>query len=269
MLHSIGLQPQAPETGDRIINVAAISDLHLRDRAPEAPIAALDGLSTRADLLIVAGDITENGRVGEAAVAGSLLGHLGLPVVAVLGNHDLRGLRRRAFRAELERHGITVLDGESVVIDLANGRQIGIAGVAGSGGGFWTDRHASAPHGRAFRAVAVRVRREAQHLDAALAQLVVPVKVVVTHFAPTATTLGSEPPAKWWMLGNAELGRVIDKHQVDLVIHGHAHLGAPTGQTAGGTPVRNAALPVNGGVIVIPLPWTPRDDHQAEAGEAP
>ncbi|MBA3414680.1 MAG: metallophosphoesterase [Chloroflexia bacterium] len=235
------------------VRLAAIGDLHLRDREPSEVPALLEGLAARADLLVVAGDLTENGRVAEATVAGQLLGGIGLPVVAVLGNHDLRGVRRRAFRQAIESEGVRVLDGDSVVIELASGQRIGIAGVAGSGGGFWREEHAVAPYGRAFRAVAVKVRREAERLDAAICALDAPVKVVVTHFAPTATTLGTEPAAKWWMLGNAELGKVIDRHRIDLVVHGHAHLGSPHGRTAGGTPVHNAALPVNGGVVVIRL----------------
>jgi len=252
MLLHAGQQRIVQPVAEPMVRLAAIGDLHIRDHAGRDIDDLLDGLASRADLLVVAGDITESGRVIEAEVAGEVLGRSGLPVVAVLGNHDRRGLRRRAFRQALEQAGVRVLDGESVVVDRG-GALVGIAGVSGCGGGFWRDEHAAAPHGRAFRAVAVKVRREAERLDIALRELHVPLKVVVTHFAPTAATLGAEPPAKWWMLGNAELGRVIDRHNVDLVVHGHAHLGSPYGVTAGGTPVRNAALPVNGRVVVIPL----------------
>ena len=74
--------------------------------------------------------------------------------------------------------------------------------------------------------------------------------VVVTHFAPTTSTLGAEPIVKYPLLGNIELAKVIDRHDVDLVIHGHAHLGNTYGATAGGTPVRNVANKVTGGPIV-------------------
>jgi hypothetical protein len=50
------------------------------------------------------------------------------------------------------------------------------------------------------------------------------------------------------MLGNCELGVVLDRYAPDLVIHGHAHLGTLMGQTPGGVPVRNVALPVVGKV---------------------
>ena len=34
--------------------------------------------------------------------------------------------------------------------------------------------------------------------------------IVNMHYAPTTTTLGHEPMAKHWMLGNSILGRVVD-----------------------------------------------------------
>jgi hypothetical protein len=68
------------------------------------------------------------------------------------------------------------------------------------------------------------------------------------HYSPTVSTLGDEPLIKYWMLGNSLLGKVIDEHdqQVDLVLHGHAHLGNHAGQTPGGIPVRNVAAHVTG-----------------------
>lgn len=236
-----------------VVRVAAIGDLHLRSRAPfDANLLA--DLGGRADLLVVAGDITDNGLIGEAEAAAGTLGELGIPVVAVLGNHDRRGLRRRGVRQSLERAGVAVLEGEATEIETASGARVGIAGVSGSGGGFWTPEDEQLPRMRAFRTVAVRLRREAERLDRALASLDTPVKIAVTHFAPTPATLGSEPPLKWWMLGNSELGRVIDAHGVDLVIHGHAHLGSPAGAMPGGAPVHNVALPVTGRVLVLDVP---------------
>jgi Icc-related predicted phosphoesterase len=74
------------------------------------------------------------------------------------------------------------------------------------------------------------------------------VRIAALHFAPTTTTLGREPLTKYWMLGNCELGIVLDRRPPDLVIHGHAHLGTLRGRTPGGVPVRNVALPVVGRV---------------------
>lgn len=232
------------------VRVAAIGDLHIRARTEPAMREAVAALKGAVDALVVAGDITEGGRLIEAAHAAELFGQASVPVVAVLGNHDLRCLRRAAFRRALQRSGAIVLDGESVVITAADGTRIGFAGVGGCGGGFWPVEGPTDIQNRALKALALRTKREAAGLDRALGELDADVTIAVTHFAPTATTLGREPTAKYWMLGNCELGRVIDRHAVDLVLHGHAHLGNAVGSTIGGTPVRNVARAVTGGLVV-------------------
>jgi hypothetical protein len=69
------------------------------------------------------------------------------------------------------------------------------------------------------------------------------------------------------MLGNCELGVVLDRCVPDLVIHGHAHLGTLRGLTPGGVPVRNVALPVVKKVHLetleferaVSVRWVPRE----------
>jgi Icc-related predicted phosphoesterase len=245
--------PPPAKPGSNLVvqaRVAAIGDLHIR--GPEDPNAfpGLVGIGDHADLLIVAGDLTDNGRLLEAEAVGELLASTRLPVVAVLGNHDLRSLRRVAFRRALERHGIEVLEGTDTRIRLPNGAWVGVAGTTGCGGGFWPMEGPDAIHTRTLKRLAVRAKRESAALDQALIALDSDFGIAVTHFAPTASTLGKEPLAKYWMLGNCELGIVLDRRMPDLVIHGHAHLGRPRGRTLGGIPVRNVALPVIGSVHI-------------------
>jgi Icc-related predicted phosphoesterase len=233
-----------------LARLAAIGDLHLKTRIPPALQRELAELPGRVDALVIAGDITNGGRLVEAELAADLFRSLPLPIIAVLGNHDLRCLRRSAFRRILEGAGVTVLEGEAAVVETRRGARLGFAGASGCGGGFWPVEGPDAFHSRAFKALALRTRREASRLDAALTNLHSDLTVAVTHFAPSITTLGNEPLAKYWMLGNCELGRIIDRHAVDLVLHGHAHLGNAFGYTAGGTPIRNVASQVTGGVAV-------------------
>lgn len=232
-----------------MLQIVATGDLHIRADDPGAAAHRLRSGSHNADLLLIAGDITESGRIIEARRASALLAGIDVPILAVMGNHDLRSVRRYAFRTTLTEAGITLLDGESVVYTAANGLRVGFAGVAGCGGGFWPAEMPDALYARAWNALAVRQRREAAKLDHALRQLEADVRIVLMHFAPTPTTLGNEPGAKYWMLGNGELGRVIDMHNVDLVLHGHAHLGNRYGRTPGGVEVRNVAFPVNNDVV--------------------
>lgn len=235
-----------------MIRIAAIGDLHIRTTVPDGMVRHVADLDRRADLLVIAGDITNHGTLLQAELAAELFRRLRLPIVAVLGNHDRRTLRRIAFCKALASGGVTVLDGTSRVFEL-NGQRVGIAGVGGSGGGFWPDEGPDTLSRKACQRLAVRARREAARLDHALRELEADATVVVTHFAPTISTLGREPVAKYPLLGNIELSRVIDQHDVDLVLHGHAHLGNPLGRTPGGTLVRNVAIDVTGGVIIHEL----------------
>ncbi len=230
-----------------MIRIAAIGDLHIRTTIPDKIVRHVSDLNGRADLLIVAGDITNHGTLLQAELAAELFRKVHMPIVAVLGNHDRRTMRKAAYCRALATGGIMVLDGTSRVIDI-NGQRVGIAGVGGSGGGFWPDEGPDTLSRKVSQALAVRARREAARLDSALDGLDADTKVVVTHFAPTTSTLGREPIVKYPLLGNIELSRVIDRHDVDLVLHGHAHLGNPVGRTPGGTLVRNVAVDVAGGV---------------------
>ena len=236
-------------TSELTVRLVATGDLHIRagDQGLVAP--GLREQTRDADALLIAGDITEHGRITEAERACALLSEIEIPILAVLGNHDLRSIRRLAFQQVLTRTGMMLLDGASAILTAERGLRVGFVGIPGCGGGFWP---ADAPDGipaRAWKTVAIRQRREAAKLDAALAAMEADVRIVLMHFAPTVSTMGNEPEAKYWMLGNGELGRIIDHHGVDLVLHGHAHLGSRAGRTAGGIPVRNVAFPVNNDVV--------------------
>ena len=234
------------------VRIAAIGDLHIRTTIEPAYVRQLIGIEERADLLIVPGDITNGGRIQEVELAAELFSRIPIPIVGVMGNHDRRTLRRRAFLSILEQAGVRMLDG-----DVWEYRGLGIAGVSGSGGGFWPDEPEDPVSNRAWQALAVRARREATRLDEALARLSTTRRLALLHFAPTTATLIGEPPLKYWLLGNSALGHVVEKHQVDLVLHGHSHIGSPFGLTPGGVPVFNVAAGVTGGVTIHTIPLDP------------
>lgn len=231
------------------LRIAAIGDLHIRTTVPTELVRQAMSLESLADILVIAGDITNGGRIQEVEIACDLLRRIQIPMLTVLGNHDRRTTRRRHFISLLENSGVRVLDPGTVEIG-----GVGFAGVGGSGGGFWPEEAVTTPANRAVQAMAVRARREALRLDRALSSLDTPVKIAVLHFAPTISTLTGEPPAKYPLLGNSALGRIVDKHQVHLVLHGHAHLGSPEGTTPGGVPVRNVASDIHGGFSFHTVP---------------
>ena len=258
-------QPATRAARHLAVRVAAIGDLHMKADGTSLS-APLPDLGQGADLLLVAGDMTDAGRIVEAEAAAEFLAAVSVPVITVLGNHDLRTVRRAAFRRVFERQGITVLDGSTRHMTTAAGVKIGVAGITGSGGGFWPIEGPDAIHARTLKRLALRSRREAQALDDSLSSLDADVTIALMHFSPTVSTLGREPIAKYWMLGNCELGLVLDRHRPDLVIHGHAHLGNLAGHTVGGVPVRNVAVSITSGVYVETVSSREREPVPASAG---
>jgi Icc-related predicted phosphoesterase len=233
--------------------IAAIGDLHIWGRVPKRLYAEFETLQDRADVLVITGDITNNGMLVQAELAAGLLKRARIPMVAVMGNHDRRALMRMPRYIDiLERAGVTFLSGSTFVLNGPHG-SLGFAGVSGSGGGFWPIEGPDTLPRRAMQRLAVRARSEAERLELALGSLTTDFKVVITHVSPTLTTLRGEPLFKFWLLGNCEFGQVIDRHKVDLVYHGHAHLGNLFGQTRGGTPVFNVAHDVSRGIVMHEL----------------
>ena len=96
----------------------------------------------------------------------------------------------------------------------------------------------------AVKAFVQEAVNEALKLEAALAQLDTPKKVVLVHYAPIAATTEGELPEIRPFLGTTRLAACCDSFGALAVFHGHAHHGAPEGRTPSGIPVYNVAMPV-------------------------
>src|SRR5207248_10340582 len=118
-----------------VIRIAAVGDLHYGAGSHDILRPSLQHLPDRADLLLLAGDLTRCGGTEEVRVLADDLRGLPIPMVAVLGNHDYHADREDEVRRVLEDVGVTVLEGEAVTLDI-DGARIGIAGTKGFGGGF-------------------------------------------------------------------------------------------------------------------------------------
>ncbi len=169
-------------------------------------------------------------------------GDLGVPVVVVLGNHDHHCDEVPGVLSALTDAGITVLEGDSAVIDI-DGVRLGVAGVKGFGGGF-AGRCASEFGEPEMKAFVRTTGTVAERLGAALRDLDCDVRVALTHYAPVPDTLAGEPLEIYPCLGSYLLGQAIDSAATDLAVHGHAHHGSERGRTPGGVRVRNVAHPV-------------------------
>ena len=226
------------------VRVAAVGDVHVGlDSGPV--LGPPERLREDADVLLLAGDLTRVGTTAEAEVFARELAALdGLPVVAVLGNHDYESDAAEQVREIVEAAGATVLDGEGTTIGV-DGVCIGIAGTPGFGGGFLgaSGSEFGEPTMKAF---VRRTREMADSLATALGALECNIRVALTHYAPVPETLQGERPEIFPFLGSYLLAEAIDRGDADVAIHGHAHRGSRRGRTPCGVPVRNVAQPVLG-----------------------
>jgi Icc-related predicted phosphoesterase len=225
-----------------VIRVAAVGDVHLAPDIRGRIRRHLGDIAEHADVLLLAGDLTQHGTVPEAEVVAGEFADLGIPVVTVLGNHDYQCDSEEEIIALLRDSGMVVLDGTGVELELAGGR-LGVAGGKGFGGGF-PQRCASEFGEPEMKAFVRHSRLLADEIGKALHDLSADYRVALTHYSPVAETLAGEPCEIYPFLGSYFLAEAADSAHADLCVHGHAHAGSECGTTPGGVPVRNVALPV-------------------------
>jgi uncharacterized protein len=218
------------------VRVAAMGDLHVHKvyHGELRPVFA--EISEQADVLVLCGDLTNVGILEEAEHLAADLASLRIPVLAVLGNHDLHSGHAEEIKTALRKAKVVFLDDEPFEV-----KGVGFAGVKGFGGGF--SERMLAPFGedmtKAFVSEAVN---QALALENALRSLEMEKKVAVLHYAPIAETVKGEPPEIMPFMGCSRLAETIDRFEVKAVFHGHAHHGTPEGRTHKGIPVYNCCV---------------------------
>jgi Icc-related predicted phosphoesterase len=218
------------------MRIAATADLHFAPQSATVLRGQFDKVRDDADLLVIAGDLTNYGRPAEMEPLLNTLVRLRIPIVAVLGNHDYESEQPAELIRMMTAEGIKVLDGSAYERD-----GVGFAGTKGFVGGF--GRGALTAFGEPEIKAFVRASiDEALKLERAMAHLRTAKRVVVLHYAPIAATAEGEAPEIFPFLGTSRLAEVIDRHGADLVVHGHAHNGKLNGLTTGGIPVHNVAI---------------------------
>jgi len=220
------------------MRLAAVADIHLKQRDHERNVRAFSPVNDLADALVIAGDFTDHGLPGEMRSCLAVLEQIRIPIVAVLGNHDHESGNQDELAGMLRVAGVHLLDGHCFEVD-----GVGFAGTKGFAGGFAP--YELMPFGEGGIKTFVEIaEREAIKLDYGLEQLKTPVKVAITHYAPIKETVEGEPEPVFPFLGSSRLQRALDKHKPALAIHGHAHHGTFQGESNGGVRVCNVALAV-------------------------
>lgn len=222
-----------------VVRVAALSDTHYTKTSQGTLTDLLAEISENADILVLAGDLTDFGLAEEAeALAKDLTQALRVPAVGVLGNHDYEAGEEKEITRILGEAGLRLLDGDAVEIG-----GVGFAGVRGFCGGF--GRGALGAWGEpVIKAFVHEAINEALKLETALARLNSAHRIGIVHYAPIRDTVEGEPLEIYPFLGSSRLEEPLARYNVTAIIHGHAHKGALEGRTAKGIPVYNVCLPL-------------------------
>jgi len=221
-----------------VVRIAALADLHCTKTSQGAFQVLFSRVSESADILLIAGDLTDYGLPEEARVLARELSSVRIPIAAVLGNHDVESDKQQEVRAILADAGVVILDGDACEL-----HGIGIAGVKGFGGGF--GQRALGPWGEPIiKAYVHEAVNEALKLEAALARLRTNRLVALLHYAPIQQTVDGEPLEIYPFLGSSRLEEPLSRYPVSLVLHGHAHRGQLEGRTKTNVRVCNVSLPL-------------------------
>jgi len=220
------------------MRIAATADLHFSPQSYAKLKDQFERVRDDADVLVLAGDLTNYGRPDEMEPLLNVLLRLRIPTIAVLGNHDCESSREEELCRMMVAAGIKVLDGTAYERD-----GVGFAGAKGFPGGFGRGM-LTAFGEKEIKAFVQASLDETLKLERALTMLRTPKIVIVTHYAPICETVEGERPEIFPFLGSSRLAEVIDRHQAVVAFHGHAHHGKPEGKTIGGIPVHNVALSI-------------------------
>jgi uncharacterized protein len=231
------------------IRIAAAGDVHASEGHRDALAEAFTRVGGEADLVLLAGDLTTHGHPEEAGVLADVSREAGIPVYAVLGNHDHHGGQADDVAGVLRDAGVVVLERDFTI--HRHGRaEVGIVGTKGFVGGFAGS--ALPDFGEPLlRRVYAETTAEVAALEHGLQEVShCDLRVVLLHYAPVVETLDGEPVGIHAFLGSARLATPISEYQPDLVLHGHAHAGSFEGQI-GTTPVYNVAVHVTGRAFYV------------------
>jgi Icc-related predicted phosphoesterase len=227
----------------KTIRIAAAGDIHAGTVDGDRVREAFARVEEQADVVLLAGDLTQHGQVDEVCVVADACRDLAIPVVGVLGNHDWHSDRPGDLTRALAEAGVVMLDRTHTILPIA-GVSVGIAGVKGFVGGFGNQwANFGEPF---FRDAYAETTKDVDGLERGLAAIAsCGVRIALLHYSPTHETLVGERQDIWTFLGTDRLAAPIREHRPHLVVHGHAHHGSFEG-SVDGVPVYNVAVHVMG-----------------------
>jgi uncharacterized protein len=227
----------------KTIRVAAAGDIHAGTGDGDRVREAFARVEEQADLVLLAGDLTQLGQIDEICLVADACRDLEIPVVAVLGNHDWHSDRPQDLTRALAEAGVVMLERTHTILPV-HGVSVGIVGAKGFVGGFgnqWANFGESL-----FREAYAETTQDVEGLERGLRAIEgCGLRIVLLHYAPCEATLVGEPERLWLVLGADRLAGPIREHRPHLVVHGHAQHGSFEG-AIDGVGVYNVAVHVMG-----------------------
>lgn len=218
------------------MRIAATADLHFSPQSYAKLKDQFERVRDEADVLVLAGDLTNYGQPDEMEPLLNVLVRLRIPTIAVLGNHDYESGKEEELGRMIVGAGIKLLQGTAYERD-----GVGFAGTKGFVGGFGRGMLTAFGEREIKQFVQASID-EALKLERGLSQLRTKKRVVVLHYSPIPETVQGEATEFFPFLGTSRLAEVVDRHGADLVVHGHAHHGRIDGRTPAGVAVHNVAI---------------------------
>lgn len=217
------------------MKIAAVGDVHISPPNCGIKRGHFAAVNSKADVLVIAGDLTNHGTPEEMAFCLDVLSEVKIPIVAVFGNHDFECGKEVELAAMVSARGIHLLDGTTFELD-----GVGFGGTKGFGGGF--GRYQLASFGEScIKSFVHQSEKEAEKLRNSLTKLRTQKCIAVMHYAPIRATIEGEPEPIYPFLGSSHLEMILNETRPALALHGHAHKGSFEGYTSGGVRVCNVA----------------------------
>ncbi|RDD54239.1 MAG: metallophosphoesterase [Candidatus Korarchaeota archaeon NZ13-K] len=226
------------------MRILALSDVHAPVFLKELREAFSD--CGTADLLLLAGDIVDRGRIEYYGEVVDILSSTGAKMIAVFGNDEFDDLKDE-LRRNLTR--VSFLDDERAILRIDD-IMVGVVGSRGS-----------------LELPTVWQRRKIPNIDKIYEERViilgemlkelrgkVDITILLTHYATTTRTLRGENPRAWRYLGHRGFEKYLQDGLVDIAVHGHSHNGTRSA-VVGRATVYNVAFPLWRKVVEISPKW--------------
>lgn len=220
--------------------IAATSDVNT-PRYYADFVTALDTMTVRPNLFLIAGDMVNRGEMSEyQKVYNALFGKVSCPIIACFGNNEYEQARETVKR---EFREIRFLDDQSIVVSFGS-LNVGIFGTTGSLETPTPWQKANIPN------IEMIYQQRMDLADKHLQRMTGMFKILLAHYAPTYKTLEGENPSFFSSMGNQVFENVINNRKPNLVIHGHSHRGLKQAWIDT-VPVFNVAFPLNREIVII------------------